>query len=202
MTYHPRYSYRLFSADRATFVCDAVLSFSALSASHGRVTFTLTYPTLSGNGPVKCHAQSQSWFQNSAGERLMCVGRFSLPDVLKRQGIGTWLWSSLHRHLPDDISDTLILTGSLSSTDAWVPQINDRGCPVVEENGPKWFNQVDLRNRFWSRMLSPIHPQSPTLWCDKKGNGAFRGVFTDPLPPEAPRHLFEEQQDTPFQKSA
>jgi len=157
-----------------------VFSFSETSADHGRVTITLTYPDPSANDAVKRHAQSQSWFKNSHGELLMCVRRFSLPDTLKRRGIGSWIWSGIHRHLPAEVQEQLILTGSLSSTDAIVPQIDAEGRPLMGAQGPLLMNQVALRNRFWSRMLQPTGGKKPVLWCNTEGNGAFRGQFRDP----------------------
>jgi len=172
--------YRLFCASRNTLLCEVAFSFSIPSADHGRVTITLTYPDPSANGAVRRHAQSQSWFTNSRDELLMCVGRFSLPDALKRRGIGSWIWSGIHRHLPVEVQERLILTGSLSSTDALVPRTDAEGCPLMGTQGPLLMNQVALRNRFWSRMLMPTDGKGPTLWCDTQGNGAFRGQFRDP----------------------
>lgn len=202
MTSHRSIPYRLFCATRNALLCDVVFSFSAPSSTHGRVTITLTYPAISANGTVKRHAQSQSWFENSQGDLLMCVGRFSLPDALKRRGIGTWIWSMIHRHLPAEVRNRLILTGSLSSTDSLVPKIDPDGRPVMGPKGPIVMNQVALRNRFWSRMLFPVAEDKPPLWCDEKGNGAFRGQFKDPLPCPDTHHILAEQLKWPVQKSA
>ena len=197
-----RIPYRLFCATRNTFLCDVVLSFSAPSCSHGRVTITTTYPDPLSPDAVKRHAQSQSWFKNSQGELLMCVGRFSLPDALKRRGIGSWIWSMIHQHLPDTVQNRLILTGSLSSTDALVPRTDSDGRPVMGSEGPELMNQVDLRNRFWNRMLDPVSSDKPALWCDEQGNGAFRGLFRNPAPTPYPRHILVKSLDFPLQKSA
>lgn len=172
--------YRLFCMTRHTPLCEAVLSFSS-SQRHGRVSIALTYPDPSAGGAEKRHAQSQSWFENSRGELLMCVGRFSLPDALKRRGLGTWIWSMIYRHLPVEVRSRLILTGSLSATDALVPRTDPEGRPLLGPDGPLLMNQVALRNRFWGRMLSPTETEKPPLWCDEAGNGAFRGRFTDPF---------------------
>lgn len=132
----------------------------------------------------------------------MCVGRFSLPDALKRRGIGSWIWSMIHRHLPREIRDRLVLTGSLSSTDALVTRTNLHGRPMMGPEGPVMMNQVALRNRFWGRMLSPVTEDKPALWCDKKGNGAFRGQFQDPLPCPNTHQILAECLEWPVQKSA
>jgi len=176
----PPIPYRLFCASQRTLLCEVAFSFSMPSEGHGRVTITLTYPDPSSGGATRRHAQSQSWFTNSRDELLMCVGRFSLPDALKRRGIGSWIWSRLHGHLPADVRERLILTGSLSSTDALVPKTDGNGRPLMGSEGPLFMNQVALRNRFWSRMIAPLSPGKPALWCDHEGNGAFRGRFKDP----------------------
>ncbi len=199
---HRRFSYRLFSADGVTPFGDVTLSFSAPAPTHGRITITVTYPDPSGVGPLRCHAQSQSWFQNNLGDMLMCVGRFSLPDALKRRGIGTWIWSTIYRHLPEEIRRRIILTGSLSATDAWVSRTDATGHPILDINGPRLINQVALRNRFWDRMLVPLAPQKPALWCDEAGNGAFRGLFKDPICPLAPRRIRTDPDGDGLQKSA
>ncbi|VVS94113.1 hypothetical protein [Desulfoluna spongiiphila] len=187
-----RIPYRLFCASRNTLLCEVAFSFSEPSAHHGRVTITLTYPEPSAGGAVRRHAQSQSWFTNSRQELLMCVGRFSLPDSLKRRGIGSWIWSRLHGHLPAEVQDRLILTGSLSSTDAVVPRTDTEGRPMMGSQGPLMMNQVALRNRFWSRMLRPVEDNRPVLWCDAEGNGAFRGQFRDPHHKRACRRILAE----------
>lgn len=166
------------------------------------MTITTIYPDPLSPGTVRRHAQSQSWFKNSQGELLMCVGRFSLPDALKRQGIGSWIWSMIHRHLPETVRNRLILTGSLSSTDALVPRTDSDGKPVMGSEGPELMNQVALRNRFWNRMLNPVTMDKPALWCDEQGNGAFRGRFRTPAPTPSPRHILLECLEYPVQKSA
>lgn len=201
MTTTRRILYRLFCARRGTLLCDVVFSFSAPSPGHGRVTIALTYPD--PTGAVRRHDQSQSWFENSHGELLMCVGRFSLPDALKRRGIGSWIWSGIHRHLPFELQNRLILTGSLSSTDALVPHTDADGRPVPGPSGPRLMNQVALRNRFWRRMLLPTDREKPVLWCDAKGSGAFRGRFRDPCAQQAEgRILAERISEAPLKKSA
>ncbi|BCS97057.1 hypothetical protein DSLASN_26890 [Desulfoluna limicola] len=202
MKSYRRIPYRLFCATRKTPLCDVVLSFSAPSCSHGRVTITTTYPDPLSPGTVRRHAQSQSWFKNNQGELLMCVGRFSLPDALKRRGIGSWIWSMIHRHLPEPVRNRLILKGSLSSTDAFVPKTDSEGRPVLGSEGPELMNQVALRNRFWNRMLAPVTMGKPALWCDDKGNGAFCGLFRNPAPTPSPRHILVECMECPLQTSA
>ncbi len=132
----------------------------------------------------------------------MCVGRFSLPDALKRRGIGSWIWSAIHRHLPPEVQDRLILTGSLSSTDALVSRTDADGRPVMGSEAPLLMNQVGIRNRFWGRMLLPSDLKQPVLWCDEKGNGAFRGRFKDPLHARNEDRIRAEQPAAPLLRSA
>ena len=160
-------------------LCDVTVTVSSSCLSHGRVTISTRYRDPNSK-TLRTHTQSQSWFKNRCGESLMCVCRFSLPDALKRRGIGTRIWAIIYDALPDDLKGSLLLTGSLSATDALVPRTDSEGRLIIVEKEPEMLNQIGIRNRFWGRMLAQEIPGKPPLWCDEKGAGAFRGFFKRP----------------------
>lgn len=96
----------------------------------------------------------------------------------------------------------MILTGSLSATDAQVSETDAKGHLIMDIDGPRLINQVALRNRFWNRMLSPVDPKKPALWCDERGDGAFRGFFKNPISPLSSLRIRTEDDGERLKKSA
>ena len=161
-------------------LCKVSLRILVSSPSHGRVSAEIFFGEPFRKGTQSRWAQSQSWFEKG-DDLIMCVQRFSVPDALKRRGVGSRIWSEFYRRLPTSIRERMILKGKLSSTDARVVKTDESGFTVSNHEGPILINQIAIRNRFWTRMLAEESPGQRVLWCDEEGNGAFRGRFRDPL---------------------
>ena len=112
---------------------------------------------------------------------LMRVEDFQLPPCLRRNGLGTLLWSLMIRALPERMQGRTTLTGTLTSVDAVIEETDRDGHVRLTYAGgtaePVRVPNVERRNDFWKRMLSP---DGLKFTCDDHGNGRFEGRLVDP----------------------
>ncbi len=166
-----------------------------LRSHFGRIETVLFFKDLENiTDRLHRHANIQSWYKTPDGDYHMGITQFSLPPSLQGVGLGPVIWSQIFKSLPDSIKGVLNISGSLNSGDAFTPQTDTDGKFIYETlNGlkkVKLLNQIERRNRFWSGMITPIEKNSPTLTCDSSGNGAFKGIFKDPILTSAPDKIF------------
>lgn len=171
-------------------LCSLGLKFTetqSLRSHFGRIETALIFNNPENNTDrLHRHTNTQSWYKNPDDEYHMGITHFSLPPFLQGVGLGPVIWSEIFKGLPDSIKGVLRISGSLNSGDAYTPQTDTDGRFTYETvNGlkkVKLLNQIKRRNRFWSSMIAPIEKNSPSLTCDSAGNGAFKGIFKDPVP--------------------
>ncbi|MEG2031861.1 MAG: hypothetical protein RR376_14555 [Janthinobacterium sp.] len=121
-------------------------------------------------------------FSDVQGQGLLLrITDFQLPPALTQCGIGTLIWSRIHRALDGAGLLPMQLRGGLSSTDATVRQVDAAGRQVrrMSHGGfyPASVPNIARRNAFWKRMLDTAGTRFD---CDAAGVGGFAGRFIDP----------------------
>lgn len=181
--------YECWSVKEDKHLCSLGIKFTetkSLRSHFGRIETVLFFKDPE-NSTDRLHrrANIQSWYKTPDGDYHMGITQFSLPPSLQGVGLGPVIWSQIFKGLPDSIKGVLKISGSLNSGDAFTPQTDTDGKFIYETvNGVKkvkLLNQIERRNRFWSGMITPIKKTPPTLTCDSSGNGAFKGIFKDPI---------------------
>ncbi|PHV17899.1 hypothetical protein CSQ90_06155 [Janthinobacterium sp. BJB303] len=147
----------------------------------GKVGVTVAYTDPDAAQPSQArasHDYSDSFDHTQSQGMVLRIIDFQLPPALTQCGIGTMIWSRIHRALDAAGLLPMRLTGGLSSKDATVRQVDAAGRQVRQmAHGafyPASVPNIARRNAFWQRMLDTADRRFD---CDAAG---FAGRFIDP----------------------